>query len=347
MFGKGSAGRRRRSLMDISFIIPAYNASKTIVACLDSIYALPLSSIEYEVIVIDDCSSDDTPYKLQQYQKSRSNMKVIFQAENHRQGAARNCGVKAAKGEYIVFVDSDDMSEAGIVDAYRTAGSNKAEMVAIHFHCEGKDGLLSEKEPLSFKADEVFSGRDLQKRHPYWNSGPCAYLYSKEFLQKVNYPFAEDVLYEDSDFVYVHLYHAQRMCYSKECGYRVRYNTNSTVHTLSYKHLADYFLLGTRMINFYNTIKNEDQRYADMVLEGGQYNMAKSLKRLYKLSSGEEIRLCFDRIDDRCRRYRYFQYTTYDYLWTRWTKTALRHRHFAIITATIASFAFKICKSLS
>ena len=80
-----------------SFIIPAYNASKTIVRCLDSIYRLPLNAEEFEVIVVDDCSIDNTIELVEWYAKNRTNITLLRQPENHRQGAARNRGVLIAK----------------------------------------------------------------------------------------------------------------------------------------------------------------------------------------------------------------------------------------------------------
>lgn len=75
-----------------SFIIPAYNASMTIVRCLDSIYKLSLNENEYEVLVIDDCSIDNTVEIVEGYAKRRTNITLLRQLENHRQGAARNRG---------------------------------------------------------------------------------------------------------------------------------------------------------------------------------------------------------------------------------------------------------------
>ena len=77
-------------IMRISFIIPAYNASGTIVRCLDSIYVLPIDESDYEVIVIDDCSTDNTVEIVKQFAVKHSNLVLLQQVENHRQGTARN-----------------------------------------------------------------------------------------------------------------------------------------------------------------------------------------------------------------------------------------------------------------
>ena len=243
-----------------SFIIPAYNASTTIVRCLESIYTLGLSEQEFEVICIDDCSTDNTIEIIEQYAKQHTNLALLCQPENHRQGAARNKGVVIAKGKYIVYVDSDDESDKGVLQALQLAEEHNLDMVAMHYVNVDEHGNISEKEAI--KIDEVFTGVELQTKHPYWCAGPVPYVYNTAFLQRVNYPFTEDVLFEDADYVNVHLYYAERMMYIPVCSYRVHYNSQSTTHTISYKHVADYLLLGTRMLRLYHSLEDKTSVYA-------------------------------------------------------------------------------------
>lgn len=91
----------------ISCIIPAYNAEAYIDDCLTSIVNQEFSYGEIEIIVINDGSTDATEEKVRSFQKHHHNIKLINQS-NSRQGAARNQGIKAARGEYICFLDSDD-----------------------------------------------------------------------------------------------------------------------------------------------------------------------------------------------------------------------------------------------
>lgn len=91
----------------ISIIIPAYNASRTIERCLGSI--MPQSK-DCEVIVIDDGSSDNTYELCSNVSDNYSNFSILKQ---NRGGvsAARNLGIEKASGEYIMFVDADDVVE--------------------------------------------------------------------------------------------------------------------------------------------------------------------------------------------------------------------------------------------
>lgn len=91
--------------MKISIIIPVYNSAVTISRCLDSIIAS--GEREYEIILINDGSTDSTYSILEDYNKKYENLKV-YHIENSGVSAARNLGIKYAQGEYISFVDSDD-----------------------------------------------------------------------------------------------------------------------------------------------------------------------------------------------------------------------------------------------
>ena len=89
----------------LSIIIPAYNVEAFLPKCLDSILAQDFT--DYEVLCVDDGSSDNTPMLLQQYAERWTNLHVIAQP-NQGMSTARNMGLKESKGDYVLFVDSDD-----------------------------------------------------------------------------------------------------------------------------------------------------------------------------------------------------------------------------------------------
>lgn len=356
--------------MLVSFIIPSYNSAHTVKRCLDSIYALSLKQSEFEVIFVDDCSTDNTTDIVQNYclntQESKSgkveNLILLRQPKNNRQGAARNRGIAVAKGEYICLVDSDDAVAEGVVSAIQLAKELQTDMTAFHYVNANEHGQITgEKEHLSFAPKQVFSGIEMQLTHSYWCSAPWAYIYSKAFLDQSHYPFSEGVLYEDSDFVSAHLYYAQRMAYSPETGYVVYYREGSTTHSNSHKNNSDYLLLGTRMLALYNIIQQDIvqkkrtddgiHKFADDVLEGACWNVTKSLKRLYKLPNSEEIRAFYERVDAYVNRHQLYadplmHQLQYSYLWNTWSAFCMKHKYLSIMVNSVLSIGYRFLHHL-
>ena len=91
----------------VSVIIPVYNTEKYLPECLNSVLSQTLRDIE--VICIDDASPDNCGKILDEYAQRDSRVKVIHLPENHRQGYGRNRGIERSSGEYLYFLDSDDM----------------------------------------------------------------------------------------------------------------------------------------------------------------------------------------------------------------------------------------------
>ena len=90
----------------LSIIIPVYNGlSHDLSICLESIWQQPLSPSLYEVICVDDCSTDDTHEWLDEEATKHSNLRINKHTVNKRQGGGRNTGVKVAKGKYLLFID--------------------------------------------------------------------------------------------------------------------------------------------------------------------------------------------------------------------------------------------------
>lgn len=100
--------------MKLSIIIPVYNVANYVGKCLDSCLEQNVKMTDYEIIVVNDGSVDNSLEVVNLY-INRPNINVISQ-NNSGLSAARNAGMKIAKGEYIWFVDSDDWIESGILE---------------------------------------------------------------------------------------------------------------------------------------------------------------------------------------------------------------------------------------
>jgi glycosyltransferase involved in cell wall biosynthesis len=100
--------------MKLSIIIPVYNVEKYLSKCLDSV--LVDNAFTGQVICVNDGSTDNSLTILEQYAKKYSNIEIITQS-NAGLSATRNAGIKAAKGEYVCFLDSDDYWEPNVISS--------------------------------------------------------------------------------------------------------------------------------------------------------------------------------------------------------------------------------------
>ena len=118
---------------EISVLIPVYNTAKYLPACLDSV--LSQSMPEFEVIAVNDASTDASRQILARYAAKDSRIRIIDHECNKGLLAARISGIKAAAGKYIQFLDSDDSLLPGILrELFDTAEKNQADIV--HFPLE-------------------------------------------------------------------------------------------------------------------------------------------------------------------------------------------------------------------
>ena len=105
----------------VSIIVPVYNTEPYLVRCLDSLLAQ--SCDLYEIICIDDGSTDGSLKILQKYAAKHKNIRLITQS-NSGVSSARNAGIEAAKGKYVMFVDSDDFVEPDMIETLYTYMQN-------------------------------------------------------------------------------------------------------------------------------------------------------------------------------------------------------------------------------
>lgn len=101
--------------MKLSIVIPMFNAENYISRCLNSALDQNLPNNEYEIIIINDGSTENSLKICQEFAIKHSNIKIIS-TENLGQSSARNAGIQISKGEYIYFIDSDDYISTNSLD---------------------------------------------------------------------------------------------------------------------------------------------------------------------------------------------------------------------------------------
>lgn len=219
--------------MKVSIIIPIYNAEKYICRCLDSLLAQ--SYQDFELICVDDGSTDDTPAILQNYARRDDRITVLHQS-NQYAGAARNNGMKKANGKYLLFLDADDFfGETMLEEIVKKAEEDYAEVLVFDaFYYDDKLQSVIKGRGRFLKA-ELF-GAGIKKAESiadiiYEFVTPASWnkLFLREFIEKDELQFQVIQRSNDLYFVYAALSCASRISVLDKKLLYYRYNNENSL----------------------------------------------------------------------------------------------------------------------
>ena len=190
-------------MVDISIIVPIYNASKYLNKCLDSL--VNQTKKELEFILINDGSTDDSESIIKSYNDNRIK---YFKRSNHGIGKTRNFGINKSTGKYIMFLDSDDYLENNACELlYEKIEKDKLDLVVCDFYNVIKETKVCEK-IASFKNTALKDNPDLLLNI---NLAPWNKIYRSALLKDNNIKFIEDLKYEDAPFVALSLLKSKKI----------------------------------------------------------------------------------------------------------------------------------------
>ena len=230
------------SVIRLSFILPVYNVEKYIARCLDSIYALPIGIEQFEVICIDDCSTDNSIAVIKEYQLRYANLHLLHHKSNARQGAARNTGIRYAKGVYCMFVDADDtLPQFDVIKLMMYMQKNDIELLLGKANVIANNGNISiwghppAHESAILRGPEIFINEDIHRIAfgVVWFA-----IYKMELVRRTR-PFLENVQYEDTDWTLPCAYTARRLQYMPIILYNYHINSDTTTTTKSLQSLIE------------------------------------------------------------------------------------------------------------
>ncbi len=204
-------------MVSISIIMPVYNVAKYLEECINSV--LKQTYTDFELLCINDASTDATLEILQKFQTKDSRIKILSNAE--RQGAAysRNRGMKEATGQFLAFLDGDDIYDEDMYNtAYHVAVENNADIVMYEYRHVASDRIYNKLEVfhspkyIERYCREPFSILDYE---PYecvnWGLSPCNKIYRKEMVQNNHLIFQDLPSSNDVYFVCMALMLSKRI----------------------------------------------------------------------------------------------------------------------------------------
>ncbi|MBQ8958947.1 MAG: glycosyltransferase [Bacteroidales bacterium] len=220
-------------MLKLSFILPCYNVERYIADCLNSIYAQDLPENEFEVICVNDCSTDKTREVIASVQGQHPNLVLINQSRNMYSGASRNRGLEMAKGDYIWFVDADDMVKPQVAaHLLDMAYADDLEVLLFNydeFKDDHSDGCNKIKD--LFRDTEVMGGSAFAEREFGCILSRLSLLWlrlvKRSLIERYNLRFSDLYISQDGPFAWESLLLAERVKSISERCYDYRVNSQS------------------------------------------------------------------------------------------------------------------------
>lgn len=217
----------------VSVIIPAYNAAKTLAVCLGNLVHQTLDDIE--IILVNDCSTDNTLQIMMDCEAQFSEKVIVVNSDvNRGAGGARNVGLCYASGEYIGFVDSDDIVTTDMYEKlYQKAKEEDYDIVDCGYYNEAEDNAIVHT------SDELAGILNDYKRSELIASGGYLWskIFKKSFLDSLSITFRENCILEDCETLMLAFSKAHNIGNVKEILYCYKnYDTSLSkcINTSSY-----------------------------------------------------------------------------------------------------------------
>lgn len=258
----------------LTIIIPVYNTASFLKRCIESVENQTLDL--YEIVIINDGSTDDSDYIIRNYMNKYNNIKYFCLNENIGVGNARNIGIKNTQTKYIAFVDSDDWVDANyyenllaIMKEYNTdicISSIKTEVDDVYnwkYRYQYPEKLVVDSEPCIHSLTNQYN--QCIKISPIVNNK----IYKTKLLQENQIMFDAFRKAQDLYFSFLVFIYANKVSFSGETFYHYYQRENSATHNFSTKYIDDYFFvlqsLRIELLNrnLYQLYNNEYQSYVN------------------------------------------------------------------------------------
>lgn len=218
-----------------SIIIPVYNVEEYIKKCLDSVFAQ--TEKDFEVIVVNDGTKDNSMKVVNEYK-----VKIINQ-KNSGLSAARNRGVKAATGEYLIFLDSDDYIEKDLLCEIKKSLKNNPDVVRYQIKEQYPDKEISyrEKEFDNLNGEDAFS--KIVKYHFVENA--WCYAIKRKYYLEEKFEFKKGTIHEDFGLIPIVIMKAKIVNSISYVGYNYLQRQGSIMNNQNYekikKRVKDFY----------------------------------------------------------------------------------------------------------
>lgn len=220
----------------LSIIIPVFNVEKYLSKCIDSLLAQNITLNDYEMIIINDGSTDDSFSVAKKYANQYSNIKLLSQ-ENKGLGAARNAGIREAVGKYMFFVDSDDFIQSFCLKELLDCIENKKlDLLRFNYKAISPDGQSIPKTRNSIYStiysEKIVDGKAFLANYLGWACYVWLFIFDSSFIRNNNLLFNETIYFEDVEWMVRVLTVAKRVRSIDKCVYFYLHRLDSITQSI-------------------------------------------------------------------------------------------------------------------
>ncbi|MDB2111176.1 glycosyltransferase family 2 protein [Clostridium paraputrificum] len=275
----------------ISIVVPVYNVEKYLEECLDSICKQTYSNIE--IILVNDGSTDSSIEICEKYSELDKRISVLNK-ENGGLSDARNCGIKFAKGQYLIFVDSDDIISRDMVSYLYNLIKNTNSEVGIcdpvHWFPDQEIKFVEETVKKIFSSEDAIVEMLYQKSFLVSAWGK---IYKKDLFTKITFPFG--ILFEDSAIMYRVFDSAKKIVYGNAKLYGYRHRENSITTKKFSKRDWDIIIICNEISEYFSNRSEELKKASASYQTAGALRIYMNAPRNGDFE--EEIKCCKNTID--------------------------------------------------
>lgn len=239
--------------MNLSIIIPVFNVEKYLNNCIDSI--LKQKYEDYEIILINDGSSDNSGIICDDYAHNYNNIKVLH-ISNNGVSSARNLGINNAIGNWIYFVDSDDCLTNDILNVFNEFDISTSDCIQFGFRRLLNDSVIQEKVPDSLM---LFNNiNEFQKLSRFGTYTLWCYFFKRKLILDNDIKFSENIKYaEDLEFVIKCLFFSNKILSIPNVGYKYFVREGSAMSkSISINQTLDYLSVANNLISLSKDLNN-------------------------------------------------------------------------------------------
>lgn len=225
----------------LSIIVPVYKTEQYLRKCLSSILDQDVDKSQYEVIIVNDGSPDNSQIIIDEYCAKYDNVSCLVQT-NQGLSMARNNGVEQAKGEYIWFIDSDDWVEDGSISKILEECRTLPDVISITYVGDDRNTMS----PTSYST----TGIEIMSRPRRFVYGMVFYILRQEFIKTHNLSIYPGVYHEDAEFTPRMLYFAKKIRVIPEPLYYMYVNSDSISRSVNPKKSYDLLVISNNLYRF-------------------------------------------------------------------------------------------------